>query len=81
MVAAELQREVLADQNGKFIFVGPETLNHMRQPTEIGWYGTMIDIEEQKQAEAALPDRERGLSQLVDMVPSHLWRLTPDGAR
>jgi PAS domain S-box-containing protein len=45
----------------------------------VGWYGTMIDIEEQKQAEAALRDRERELSQLVDMVPSHLWRLTPEG--
>jgi PAS domain S-box-containing protein len=45
----------------------------------VGWYGTMIDIEEQKQAEAALRDRERELSQLVDMVPSHLWRLAPDG--
>jgi PAS domain S-box-containing protein len=39
----------------------------------------MIDMEEQKQAEAALRDREGELSQLVDMVPSHLWRLTPDG--
>ncbi|MER9666874.1 MASE1 domain-containing protein [Mesorhizobium sp. M0203] len=27
----------------------------------------------------ALRDRERELSQLVDMVPSHVWRLTPDG--
>ena len=45
----------------------------------VGWYGTMIDIEEQKQAEAELRDRERELSQLVDMVPGHLWRLTPDG--
>ncbi|MER8398439.1 MASE1 domain-containing protein [Mesorhizobium sp. M0306] len=27
----------------------------------------------------ALGDRERELSQLVDMVPSHVWRLTPDG--
>ena len=44
-----------------------------------GWYGTTMDIEEQRQAEAALRDRERELSQLVDMVPSHLWRLTPDG--
>jgi PAS domain S-box-containing protein len=43
------------------------------------WHGTTIDIEEQKQAEAALRDREREFSQLVDMVPSHLWRLTPDG--
>jgi PAS domain S-box-containing protein len=43
------------------------------------WYGTTIDIEDQKRAEAALRDRERELSQLVDMVPSHVWRLTPDG--
>jgi len=43
------------------------------------WYGTTIEIEEQKQAETALRDRERELSQLVDMVPSHLWRLTPEG--
>jgi len=44
-----------------------------------GWYGTMIDIEEQKQAEAALCDRERELSQLVDIVPVHIRRLTPEG--
>src|SRR5262245_22967724 len=43
------------------------------------WYGTTIDIDERKQAEAALRARERELSQLVDMVPSHLWRLAPDG--
>ncbi|MQU92851.1 MASE1 domain-containing protein [Sinorhizobium meliloti] len=28
---------------------------------------------------AASRDRERELLQLVDMVPSHVWRLTPDG--
>jgi PAS domain S-box-containing protein len=43
------------------------------------WYGTIIDVEDQKRAEAALRDRERELSQLVDMVPSHVWRLTPEG--
>jgi PAS domain S-box-containing protein len=43
------------------------------------WYGTTIDIEDQKRAEAALRDRERELSQLVNIVPSHVWRLTPDG--
>jgi PAS domain S-box-containing protein len=39
----------------------------------------ILDLTEQKLAEAALRDRERELSQLVDMVPSHLWRITPDG--
>jgi PAS domain S-box-containing protein len=43
------------------------------------WNGTTIDIEDQKRAEAALRDRERELSQLVNIVPSHVWRLTPDG--
>jgi PAS domain S-box-containing protein len=43
------------------------------------WYGTTIDIDDQKRAEAALHDRERELSQLVALVPSHVWRLTPDG--
>ncbi|UVF22716.1 PAS domain-containing protein (plasmid) [Microvirga terrae] len=45
----------------------------------VQWYGTIIEIEDQKRAEKALRDRERELSQLVDMVPSHVWRLTPDG--
>ncbi|MBO1908826.1 PAS domain-containing protein [Microvirga sp. 3-52] len=43
------------------------------------WYGTTIDIEDQKRAEAAVSDRERELTQLVDIVPSHVWRLTPEG--
>jgi PAS domain S-box-containing protein len=32
-----------------------------------------------RQSVKALRDRERELSQLVDMVPSHVWRLMPDG--
>jgi PAS domain S-box-containing protein len=40
----------------------------------------ILDLTELKHAEAALRDRERELSQLVDMVPSYLWRITPDGA-
>lgn len=38
-----------------------------------------IDITERKKAEEALHKREREFSQLVNMVPSYLWRLTPDG--
>ncbi len=44
-----------------------------------GWYGTSIDIDVYRKAVESLRDREREFSQLVDMVPSHLWRLTPDG--
>ncbi len=43
------------------------------------WYGLCHDIEDQLHAEEALRGRERELSLLVDMVPSNLWRLTPDG--
>ncbi|WP_341487583.1 PAS domain-containing protein [Pararhizobium sp. A13] len=38
-----------------------------------------IDITERKKAEEALRNREREFSQLVDMVPSLLWRLSPAG--
>ncbi len=45
----------------------------------IQWYGLCHDIDDQVRAQQALRERERELSLLVDMVPSHLWRLTPDG--
>lgn len=44
-----------------------------------GWHETMIGTEDKKRAEEALRYREREFSQLVNMVPSHLWRLRPDG--
>ncbi len=44
-----------------------------------GWYGTTIEIEEQKKAEAALVERERELRQLIDSVPAMIWTATPDG--
>lgn len=46
----------------------------------VEWHGTTLDIDEQRQAQAALRVREQELSLLVDMAPSHIWRLTPDGA-
>ncbi len=39
----------------------------------------ILDLTERKRAEAAVRDRERELSQLVDMVPSFLWRISADG--
>jgi PAS domain S-box-containing protein len=50
-----------------------------RQGRITGWYGSTIDLDSHRIAEAELRERERELRQLVNMVPSHLWRLTPDG--
>ncbi|MCW1751106.1 PAS domain-containing protein [Rhizobium acaciae] len=44
------------------------------------WYVISVDIDDEMRAQEALRDRERELSQLVDMVPSLLWRLDPEGA-
>jgi PAS domain S-box-containing protein len=43
------------------------------------WYGVSLDIDDEMRAQAALRDRERELTQLVNMVPVHISSLTPDG--
>ncbi|MEB2848051.1 PAS domain-containing protein [Endobacterium cereale] len=37
------------------------------------WYGTQIDIEDQKVAELALRQRERELQSLIDALPVNIW--------
>jgi hypothetical protein len=44
-----------------------------------GWYGTTIDINEQKTAELALREREQQLGLLIDTVPALIWCATPQG--
>jgi PAS domain S-box-containing protein len=43
------------------------------------WYGVSLDINDEVSAQEALRDREHELSQLVNMVPVHIRRLTPEG--
>ncbi|PAQ05582.1 PAS domain-containing protein [Mesorhizobium temperatum] len=45
----------------------------------VEWYGVSLDVDEEVRAQEALRDRERELSQLVNMVPVHIRRLTPKG--
>ncbi|WP_165356573.1 PAS domain-containing sensor histidine kinase [Sphingosinicella sp. BN140058] len=45
----------------------------------VQWYGVLIDIEELMRAQEELRNREGELAQLVDMVPSHIWRLDRAG--
>ncbi|MBX5156782.1 MULTISPECIES: PAS domain-containing protein [unclassified Rhizobium] len=47
--------------------------------TVVQWYGVSLDVDEEVRALEALRDRERELSQLVDMVPVHIGRMAPDG--
>ena len=42
----------------------------------VQWYAISIDIEDEMRAHEALRARERELSQLVNLVPSLLWRLS-----
>ncbi|MGM5028306.1 PAS domain-containing sensor histidine kinase [Tardiphaga sp. 862_B3_N4_1] len=46
----------------------------------IGWYGTSIDIDDQKQAENALRKSEQQLRLLIDTIPALVWSAAPDGA-
>lgn len=45
----------------------------------VQWYGVSVDIHDLVTAQEALRDRERELSQLVNMVPVHIRRMTPQG--
>ena len=43
------------------------------------WHGVSVDIEDLMVTQEALRAREKELSVFVNMVPSHLWRVSPDG--
>src|SRR5262249_33109698 len=43
------------------------------------WYGVSLDIDDEVRAQEALREREQELSQLVNMVPVLIRRLTPAG--
>src|SRR5258705_9062929 len=45
----------------------------------VQWYGVTVDIHDLVTAQEALREREQELSQLVNMVPVHIRRLTPQG--
>jgi len=45
----------------------------------VRWFGVCVDIDDRVTTEQALREREHELSQLVDMVPGLLWRLSPEG--
>lgn len=52
---------------------------HDQQGRIVGWFGIALDVDVYKKTVSALRDRERELSHLVDMAPSHIWRLAAGG--
>ncbi|MCV9966744.1 PAS domain-containing protein [Pararhizobium sp. BT-229] len=44
-----------------------------------GWYGTTVDIDDQRRAEAALRASEQQLRRLIDTVPALIWCADPNG--
>jgi PAS domain S-box-containing protein len=44
-----------------------------------GWYGTTVDIDDQRRAEAALRASELQLRTLIDTVPALIWCADPTG--
>jgi PAS domain S-box-containing protein len=71
-------RHRLADGTYRWMHGRAEPLRD-RAGAIVHWYAAAIDIEDEVRAQQALRDREQELQQLVDMVPSYLWRLTPKG--
>ncbi|QRM55227.1 PAS domain-containing sensor histidine kinase [Sinorhizobium sp. BG8] len=45
----------------------------------LAWHGQTIDIEDEKRAAEELRARSIELSLLVDIVPSHVWLMAPEG--
>jgi len=43
------------------------------------WYGSTIDIDDQRKAEASVLASERKLRQLIDTVPALIWCADPEG--
>ena len=43
------------------------------------WYGVSFGVDDEVLAEEVLRHRAQELAILIDMVPSNLWRLTPEG--
>jgi PAS domain S-box-containing protein len=45
----------------------------------VRWYGVSVDIHDLITTQTELHLRKQELTRLVDLVPSHIWRLTPAG--
>jgi PAS domain S-box-containing protein len=66
--------------NGRYVWARTSARPTFNDKGDItGWYGIALDIDVHKKAVTALREKENELSKLIDMVPSHLWRLRPNG--
>lgn len=45
----------------------------------VQWYAISIDIDDEMRSQEALRRSERQFQQMIDAVPTLIWRMTPDG--
>lgn len=46
----------------------------------VRWFGSSVDIENQKRAEATIRGSERELRTIIETIPAYVWTSTSDGA-
>jgi formate hydrogenlyase transcriptional activator len=46
----------------------------------VRWFGSSVDIEDLKQAEAKIRSTEKELRTIIETIPGYVWTATPDGA-
>ena len=46
----------------------------------VRWFGSSVDIEDLKRAEAKIRSAEKELRTIIETIPAYVWTATPDGA-
>lgn len=72
------QRLVAADGSSRWFLGRAEPLRD-QAGNVTRWVGVNLDIEDRKQAEQVQADAERQLKTIIDTIPAHVWRTSPDG--
>jgi PAS domain S-box-containing protein len=79
--ATEYSNEIrCVHPDGKIVWLYTQAVSELNADREItGFVGTVVDITERKQAEAALQASERRYAKLVEMLPTGVFRTDPQG--
>jgi formate hydrogenlyase transcriptional activator len=67
--------------NGEYRWMLHHTVAHRDGTGNIvRWFGSSVDIEDLKRAEAKIRSSEKELRTIIETIPAYVWTSTPDGA-